>query len=147
MAILSIVEPGLGIIATACCVLRPLMNKFCGSSSYSTYQVENRTKHPSTRYNEGFNTIGSNTWGYGVKDDGIEMDVNVTSVLPDRKGERGREWGRKVHGPVQKDGIGNESEEELTKGILVHKMVEISTQEEVVRPEKGSEHGQCEPKC
>jgi hypothetical protein len=133
MAIWSIIEPGLGIIATACCVLRPLLKRFYGSSGYGTHQIENTIDHPSTWYYEGANTTRSNTRGYGVKKDGIEMEGVVTSVLPNHKGERGREWGRKIHGSVQKDGIGNESEEELTKeGIFVHKMVEISTQEGVI---------------
>ena len=133
MAICSAIEHGLGIIATACCVLRPLLKRFYGSSANGTHQIEDTPNHPSTWHSGRVNTAQRKTRGSGK--DGIEMEAVVTTVLPNRKGERGREWGRR-------NMIGNESEEELTKeGIFVHKTVEISTQEEVAGLEREESMG------
>lgn len=140
MAIQSTVEPRLGIIATAACVLGPLTKRFYGLSSYGTSRIRDTNTHPSTWYNKPANTTRSKTFPEDMKScvivkDGIEMDEVVTSVLGNQRGERGREWTRRNPASVQRSRVGNESEEESTregKGIIVHKMVKIRTHETTV---------------
>jgi hypothetical protein len=144
VAIWSTVEPGLGIIATAACVLRPLMMRCYDLSIDGTNRIRDTNTHHSTWHNERIAPIRSKTFpddmkSYDTGNDGMEIERVVTSVLGNYKSEKGRERSWRNPGSMQKSRVGNKSEEELTvegKGIMVHKTVEIRTHEVILGQSK-----------
>jgi hypothetical protein len=137
VVIWSAVEPGLGIVATAACVLRPLVRKFYGVSNFSTNRIhKTHARHP-TWYNEnisGNKVFPNHAQSHQIGNEGMEMERVVTSVLGNHKGERAGEWTRKSPSSMQRERAGNESEEELTmeeNRIFVYRTVEVKRQSKV----------------
>ena len=123
MAVWSAIEHGLGIIATSCCVLRPLFKRFYSSNTYDAHQVEEAQRRRSARQPSAASAHYSARL-YGAKKDDIELYGLPPVLTPDSViGGRG-EWARKK-------GTGKESEEELTKGgVFVHQAAEPNGPEE-----------------
>ena len=132
MVIWSVVEPGLGIVAAAACVLRPLARQFCRVSSFSINRIPEAHNDHSIWHNErvnGSKTFPNHAQQHEIGNEGMEMERIVTSALGDYTIERAREWIRKSPSIMRRERVVNESEEELATGenrIFVQRTVEVT---------------------